>query len=125
MNPDLARVVTVVLITAAALGAAGWLRTRAGRRGEPIDVSGLAEGPAVVIFTKDDCATCAAALELVAGLGLPVRQVRAEDEPEVFEERGVAGVPLTVVIDRDGNRRGQFGGAPAGGPLARAARRAR
>lgn len=125
MNPDLARVLTVALAAGAALGLAGWLRVRAARRGNPIDISGLAEGPAAVVFTKDDCSTCTAVLELVSTLGLPIRQVRAEDEPEIFEQRGVTAVPITIFIDGDANPRGQFGGVPARRPFERAARRAR
>ncbi|MGI9647175.1 MAG: hypothetical protein ACR2OI_01510 [Acidimicrobiia bacterium] len=125
MNPDLARVLIVAAVLAAALGLAGWLRARAAGRGDPVDVSGLVDGPAIVVFTKDDCATCVAALERVSSLGLPIRQVRAEDEPDIFEERAVTAVPLTVVVNSDGSPGARFGGDPPRRPLQRAVRRAR
>lgn len=122
---DLARVAIVGGVLVAALVLAWWARTLAARRGSPIDVTGLMQGPAVIVFTKDDCANCAAALELVEGLGLPVRQIRAEEEPRVLKERTVSAVPVTVVIDGSGRTRGQFGGVPSKRALDRAAGRAR
>ena len=125
MNPDLARVLIVAAAVVGALGLAGLLRARATGRGDPVDVAGLADGPAIVMFTKDDCSTCVAALERVSSLGLPIRQVRAEDEPDAFEERGVTAVPLTVIIDADGMPRARFAGNPSFRSLRRAVRRAR
>lgn len=124
MSPDLVRVLIVVAAAAAALGLAGWLRARASGRGDPVDVTGLANGPAIVVFTKDDCSTCVTALESVSSQGLPIRQVRAEDEPEVFEARGVTAVPLTVIIDAAGLPLARFGGNPPKRSLQRAVRRA-
>jgi hypothetical protein len=115
----------VAATVAGALGAAGWARRTAAHRGPEVDVTGLVVGPGVVIFTKDDCATCADALERVEGLGLAVRQIRAEEEPGELEARGVTGVPVTVVVDAAGLPCGRFAGLPARRALRRAARRAR
>lgn len=103
----------------------GWVaRTQKARSTPTVDVSGLAPGPAVVIFTRDDCPNCPAALERASALGLSVRRVRAEDEPGELARRGVEGVPITVVIGRDGRVHGQFGGVPPLRRLRRSARRA-
>ena len=125
MTVQWAQVAVVAAALAAALGTAWWARRSAARRGPAVDVTGLVVGPGVVIFTKDECITCAAALERVEGLGLPVRRVRAEDEPGTLEARGVTGVPVTVVVNQAGGACGRFAGLPARRPLRRAARRAR
>jgi hypothetical protein len=125
VTSELVRILIVAGAAAVALGLAGWLRARASGRGDPVDVSGLADGPAIVMFTKDDCSTCVTALERVSAQPLPVRQVRAEDEPEVFEARGVTAVPLTVIIDTAGKPIARYGGVPPTRSLQRAAKRAR
>ena len=122
---ELLRVVIVVVGVAAALAVAGLSRRSAGRRGMPIEVSGLLEGPGVVIFTKDDCATCVEMLDRLAPVGLPIRQVRAEEEPDELAVRSVTAVPLTVIQDGTGRPRAQFRGLASVGALRRAARRAR
>ena len=122
MSDGIARLVIVAVVVGAALLIAWWRRVRAARHGPPIDVGGLVAGPAAVVFTRDDCATCGATLERVGGLGLPVRQVRAEDEPAALAERGITGVPLTVIVDGEGRARGQIGGLPSLRKLRRAAR---
>lgn len=121
---ELVRVVIVVAAVAAALGVAGLSRRWAGRRGMPIEVSGLLEGPGAVIFTKDDCATCVEMLDRLATVGLPIRQVRAEEEPDELERRSVTAVPVTVIQDGAGRPRAQFRGMASASALRRAARRA-
>jgi hypothetical protein len=125
MNAELIRVVIVATAVAAALGTAWLLRRRAARRGMSLDVSDLLEGPGVVVFTKDDCATCGEMLSRLTTLGLPIRQVRAEDEPEELEKRLVDSVPVTIIQDGTGRSRAQFRGLAPPGALRRAARRAR
>lgn len=117
---DLARILLVVSVAALALALAWWLRRRASRSGVAIDVTGLTAGAGVVIFTKDDCASCVTALALLETAALPVRRVRAEDEPEEFEARGITGVPITVVVGGSGRPIAQFAGAPPAWRLKRA-----
>ncbi|MDH3606812.1 MAG: hypothetical protein OER12_07435 [Acidimicrobiia bacterium] len=118
-------VVVVVGVIGAALGLAVAARFWFGPGGPSVDVTGLAQGPAAIVFTRDNCTNCAAALEKVGGLGLSVRQVRAEDEPDELTSRGVSGVPTTVLIDSAGSVTGQFGGVPPRMALRRASKRAK
>lgn len=117
------RALVVAGVAAAALLVAWLFRVRARRRMARVDVVGLAKGPVIVIFTKDDCANCALTLDRVAAVGLPVHQIRAEDDPEAFRSRGVAGVPVAVFIDSAGRARHQFAGLPSMRSLRRAAAR--
>lgn len=119
------RAVVVAGVAAAALLVAWLFRVRARRRVAMVDVAGLAAGPAVVIFTKDDCANCALTLERAVAVGLPAHQIRAEDDPEALRSRGVTGVPVTVFIDSAGRARHQFAGLPSMRSLRRAAARTR
>jgi len=121
---DPVRILIVLLVAASALAVAWWLRSRAVRSGDPIDVAGLREGAGVVIFTKDDCPTCVTMLALLETTVAPVRRVRAEDEPQELEARGVTGVPLTVVVDGAGRPIAQFAGVPPSRALRRAVARA-
>ncbi|MDH3538893.1 MAG: hypothetical protein OEP52_02760 [Acidimicrobiia bacterium] len=124
MSAELTRGAIVVAGVAVVLGAAWLARRRAARRGFTLDVSGLLEGPGAIVFTKDDCATCVEMLGRLAALGLPIRQVRAEDEPGELEKRAVTSVPVTVIQDGEGRSRAQFRGLAPAGALRRAARRA-
>ena len=98
-------------------------RRQAERSGPPVDVVGLVEGRTAVVFTKDDCPTCLRALDRLDGLGIRVHQVRAEEQPEELESRGIDGVPVTVLIDGAGQVQGQFRGLPPRGALRRAVKR--
>jgi len=118
-------VIVVVGAVGAAVGLAVLARSWLGPGGPSVDVTGLVQGPAAIVFTRDNCSSCAAALEEVGGLGLPVRQVRAEDEPDELTSRGVSGVPTTVLIDKSGSVTGQFGGVPPRMALKRASKRAK
>jgi hypothetical protein len=118
---DPERIAIVIALATVALGLAWWWRARTG---SPVDVGGLIDGPGAVIFTRDDCSACTTTLELLEALDLPIRQIRAEDEPGELERRGVTGVPITVVVDGTGRARGQFVGLPKPRALRRAARRA-
>ncbi|MBT8203181.1 MAG: hypothetical protein HKN74_04460 [Acidimicrobiia bacterium] len=115
------RVLIVAAVAAGALVVAWLLRVRARRGVAVVDVSGLTAGPAVVVFTKDDCANCARTLERIGALGLPIRQIRAEDDPEALRSRGITGVPVTVFVDSAGRSRRQFAGLPPARLLRRAA----
>ena len=115
----------ILAVLAAALVVIWLLRRRADRTGSPIDVRELAAGRAAVVFTKDDCPTCDRTLQKLELLDIPIVRVRAEDRPDELESRHITGVPVTVVVDRTGQNRGQFRGLPPSVSLRRAVRRAR
>lgn len=115
-------VVGATLLTALAIS---WrLRAGAARRGDPVDVAPLRAMSSAVVFTRDNCANCAEVMRLLTDLQVPIRQVRIEEEVDLFERLGVAAVPLTVLTDSSGNTRAQFGGVPQRRALRRALRRA-
>lgn len=118
----------LVVVGGVVVGALVWIwatRRRAERRGDPVDVSGLVDGPAAVVFTKDDCQTCVQTLDRLRALDLPIRQVRAEEHPEALATRDITGVPVTVIVDAVGTECGRFRGLPGRAALRRAVRRAR
>lgn len=124
MSDPATRLVVVAAVVAVALAVAWVARRRNDRIGAPVDVTGLVDGRAAVVFTKDDCATCLETLALLRALEIPIRQVRAEDEPDRLEERNITGVPVTVIVDEEGREHGRFRGKPPRGALRRAVRRA-
>ena len=121
---DPARILLVLSVAGMALALAWWLRARAERSGTAVDVTGLSAGAGVVIFTKEHCPSCVTTLGMLETVDVPVRRIRAEDEPEVFEARGVTGVPVTVVVDGLGRPIAQFAGVPPARGLRRAIARA-
>lgn len=124
MSWEAERLVVVAVVLAGAAALAWWFRLKATRRGEPVDVGSLGLASGAVVFTRDQCSNCARVMRLVEELAIPIRQVRIEEEPEVFERLGVTAVPLTVVTDTTGSSRYQFAGVPSLRSLRRAARRA-
>lgn len=85
----------------------------------PVDVSEMRGEAGLVVFTSSDCADCTALMNLLRGRDVVVREVTYELEPAVFEEIGVAGVPLTVAVDAGGNTVGQIAGLPRSAALTR------
>ena len=118
------RIAVVVVVAAVALLAAAVWRRRAAPVHPPVDVTGLLAGPGIVIFTRKDCSNCEQALAVVGSQGVPVREVRLEEEPEVAQLAGVEGVPLTVVVAADGTAAAPLAGRLRPGTLQRAVRRA-
>ncbi|MGH8935384.1 MAG: thioredoxin family protein [Acidimicrobiia bacterium] len=122
MTEPAVRLLVVVLVMVSA-----WLVAQAWRRGARPGMVGagpFGPGPAVVVFTSAGCGECAPVLEMVgaaAGKRL-FREVRFEDQPDLFERAGVGAVPLTVVVAADG-RVEQFAGMPPRRRLARAIER--
>ena len=120
-----ARVLVVVGVAAVALLAAVIWRRRSEPAHPPVDAAGLLTGPGIVIFTRKDCSNCEQALAIVGAQGVPVREVRLEQEPEVAERAGVEGVPLAVIIGAAGTQTAQLAGRLREGTVRRAVRRAR
>ena len=123
MNEPVVRVLIVALAAAGALVVSWIIRIVHNKRQPRVDVSRLISQPGVVVFTKDDCPNCAAVLKMLEPTGAVVRQVRAETEPEVFEQLAIEGVPLTVIVAAAGRQVAQFAGLPRAASLRRALRR--
>ena len=123
MSDPLIRALVVVLAVGGALLVAWMARVFSNRRQRTLDVSWLMSDPGVVVFTKDECPNCAAVLAILKPTGAPVRQIRAEAEPEVFERLAIEGVPVTVVVAAQGRNVAQFAGLPRAALLRKAWRR--
>lgn len=119
MTEPAVRLLVVVLVLVAA-----WLVAQAWRRGArqgTIRPGPFGPGPAVLVFTSASCGDCVPVLQMVAAAaGTLVREVRFEDQPDLFDEAGVGAVPLTVVVAADGRVIEQFAGMPPRKRLARA-----
>ena len=119
------RLLVVVLVMVSAwLVAQAWRRGARQRQGM-VRVAPFGPGPAVVVFTSASCGECGPVLEMVAasaGKRL-VREVRFEEQPDLFERAGVGAVPLTVVVTAGGRVIEQFAGMPPSRGLARAIER--
>lgn len=123
MSDPAVRVLVVALAAGGALAVSWLIRTYYARRQPKLDVWKLISQPGAVVFTRDDCPNCSAVLAILETAKAPVRQVRAESEPGVFEQYAIEGVPLTVVVAGPGHPVAQFAGLPRAGTLRRALRR--
>ena len=123
MTEPAVRLLVVVLVLVAA-----WLAAQAWRRGVGqgrVRAAPFGPGPAVVVFTSASCGDCAPVLEMVAAAAGKrlVREVRFEDQPDLFDRAGVGAVPLTMVVAADGRVIEQFAGMPPRRRLARVVER--
>lgn len=87
-------------------------------------VSGLDVDAAVIAFTSTDCPTCRKMMRRLGDLGVPIREVTHELEPDRFEAAGVEGVPLIVVMTPGGSPTQQLAGTVSTARLRRAVARA-
>jgi hypothetical protein len=60
-------------------------------------------------------------ISLLEEWSIPFREVTNELEPGQFDEWGIVAVPVTVVIDEDGQVVATFSGTPRRAPFRRAA----
>ena len=100
-------VVTTVILTAAAVS---FLSRRNTKFHPLIDIDGLGLPPGLVVFTSTDCHRCKEVLSVARAIDVPLREVTYELEPKLQERAGVAGVPLTLVIDKSGKLVTQIAG---------------
>ncbi len=119
------RVVVVLIVVVAALGVAA-IATRVLRPVHPvIDVGDVGDRPGVVLFTSTECGTCREAIAVLKEESISFREVTYDLEPHRFEMWTVFAVPLTVVLDADGEVRKMISGVPRRRELRRAVAAAR
>ncbi|MCL1597932.1 MAG: hypothetical protein M3094_02015, partial [Actinomycetia bacterium] len=78
-----------------------------------VAVGAVGDRPGVVLFTSTDCSTCKDAIRCLEDLDVPFREVTYELEPQRFDTWQVGAVPLTVVLDADGNVVSVISGVPS------------
>ena len=115
-----------VLLVVAVLAIAALVAYVARRRPHhpPVDISGLNLDPGLVVFTSTDCRRCKVVLASAKATGAPLREITYELEAHLQEQVGVTGVPLTIVVGRDGTAAAQFAGLVGQSRLRRALSRA-
>ena len=112
------RIGLVLLVVAIAVAIALIGRRRAYH--PPVDISGLGLPPGLIVFTSTACTRCKEVLATAKALGVPLREVTYELEPDLQESAGVTGVPLTLVVDAEGTLVTQIAGAVSARRLRRA-----
>ena len=90
----------------------------------PVDVGGLNLPAGIVLFTSTTCSKCKEALSRAKATGAPLREITYEIEAARFEEAGVDGVPLLLVMSASGEVVEQLAGLPGRRRLRRALDRA-
>ena len=85
-----------------------------------ITVGAVGDRPGVVLFTSTDCSNCKEAIAVLERARIPFREVTHDLEPQRFQTWGVLAVPLTVVLDGDGNIIDSMTGIPPRRALIRA-----
>jgi glutaredoxin len=112
VTPQVVRILLVVAAVSIALLVAMILR-KAQRPVHPaVLVGDVGDRPGVVLFTSTDCGNCKKAIALLESEGIPFREVTHDLEPQRFETWDVVAVPLTVVIDAQGNVVETMSGVP-------------
>jgi hypothetical protein len=115
----------VVLGVVAVAVLAAYVARRASKPIHPeIMVGDVGDRPGVVLFTSTDCSNCKAAIAVLKGASIPFREVTHDLEPQRFETWAVVAVPLTVVLDADGNIVDSMTGVPRAKALVRSVRAA-
>ena len=110
---DTAVRVGIVLAAVVVALAVAWVARRMKNPPHPsVRVGSGAEFPGVVLFSSTTCTTCTEMIALLQSVGVHYREITDELEAHRFEEWGVVAVPLTVVIDADGEVEATFSGVP-------------
>ncbi len=114
------RVMVVLGVVAVAVFAA-YLARRLARPVHPaITVGEVGDRPGVVLFTSTDCGNCKEAISILQRASIPFREVTHDLEPQRFDTWDVLAVPLTVVLDAEGNIVDSMTGVPRRRALIRA-----
>jgi hypothetical protein len=122
VSPQVVRILFVIAAVSVALVVAMVLR-RAQRPVHPtVSVGDAGDRPGVVLFTSTDCGNCKKAIALLESEEIPFREVTHDLEPQRFETWDVVAVPLTVVVDAQGDIVETMSGVPRRKTLVRAVR---
>lgn len=120
MSDQLIRLLVVFGVVAVAVLVAVVARKLAKPVHPAITVGDVGDRPGVVLFTSTDCSNCKEAIAVLERVEIPFREVTHDLEPQRFETWGVLAVPLTVVLDGDGNIVDSMTGIPPRRALIRA-----
>lgn len=125
MSDTTVRLVVVFVAIAAALVIAV-IATKVKRPIHPvITVGDVGDRPGVLLFTSTDCGTCREAIAVLQDESIAFREVTYDLEPHRFETWTVFAVPLTVVVDAEGEVLKMMSGVPPRRALRRAVAAAR
>lgn len=124
MSDQLIRVTIVLGVVAVAVLAAFLARKLAQPIHPRITVGDVGDRPGVVLFTSTDCGNCKEAISVLQSASIPFREVTHDLEPQRFDTWNVLAVPLTVVLDAEGNIVDSLTGVPRRRTLIRAAQAA-
>lgn len=124
MSDQLIRVTIVLGVVAVAVLAAFLARKLAQPIHPRITVGDVGDRPGVVLFTSTDCGNCKEAITVLQSASIPFREVTHDLEPQRFDTWNVLAVPLTVVLDAEGNIVDSLTGVPRRRTLIRAAQAA-
>ncbi len=120
MSDQALRIVVVLVVVSVAILAAYFARRLAKPVHPEITVGEVGDRPGVVLFTSTDCGNCKEAIATLEGASIPFREVTYDLEPHRFETWDVLAVPMTVVVDGDGNVVDAISGVPRRKVLTRA-----
>jgi hypothetical protein len=124
VSDQLIRVTIVLGVVAVAVLAAFLARKLAQPMHPRITVGDVGDRPGVVLFTSTDCGNCKEAITVLQSASIPFREVTHDLEPQRFDTWNVLAVPLTVVLDAEGNIVDSLTGVPRRRTLIRAAQAA-
>jgi hypothetical protein len=124
VSDQLIRVTIVLGVVAVAVLAAFLARKLAQPMHPRITVGDVGDRPGVVLFTSTDCGNCKEAISVLQSASIPFREVTHDLEPQRFDTWNVLAVPLTVVLDAEGNIVDSLTGVPRRRALIRAAQAA-
>jgi hypothetical protein len=124
VSDQLIRVTIVLGVVAVAVLAAFLARKLAQPMHPRITVGDVGDRPGVVLFTSTDCGNCKEAITVLQSASIPFREVTHDLEPQRFDTWNVLAVPLTVVLDAEGNIVDSLTGVPRRRALIRAAQAA-
>jgi hypothetical protein len=124
VSDQLIRVTIVLGVVAVAVLAAFLARKLAQPIHPRITVGDVGDRPGVVLFTSTDCGNCKEAISVLQSASIPFREVTHDLEPQRFDTWNVLAVPLTVVLDAEGNIVDSLTGVPRRRTLIRAAQAA-